>query len=67
MKLKYILVAIAAILVYNVFLIQRDQKMFEAHDAAIERLKEPPSSSLLTPKEEFCQQQAKWHPDCNVE
>jgi len=51
MKLHYVLLVLAGIIAYNLFLIQRDQKMFEAYDSAIERLKQPPSSSLLTPKE----------------
>ena len=53
---KYIvagLIGFAAILGWNVFLIQRDQKMFDAHHE--------------TQKEKFCQQQAGWHPDCNLE
>ena len=40
---------------YNAFLAQRDQKMFDAY------------YGNLTPKEKFCQQQAGWHPDCNLE
>ena len=40
---------------YNAFLIQRDSKLFDAY------------YGNLTPKEKFCQQQAGWHPDCNVE
>jgi hypothetical protein len=34
MKLRYILIAVATIVVYNVFLIQRDKNMFEAYDHA---------------------------------
>lgn len=34
MKLRYILIAVATIVVYNVFLIQRDKNMFEAYDKA---------------------------------
>lgn len=57
MKLKYLvagMIAFFAIIGWNVFLIQRDQKLFDAYDN-------------LTPKERFCKQQAQWHPDCNVE
>jgi hypothetical protein len=50
----YFLVALLASLGWNVFLIKRDQKMFEAYNQP-------------TPKERFCKQQAQWHPDCNVE
>ena len=32
MKIPYILLAVISILLYNVFLIQRDQKLFEAYD-----------------------------------
>jgi len=46
--------AVIAILVYLGFLAQRDQRMFDAYDK-------------LTPHERYCQQQAHWHPDCNVE
>ena len=38
MKLSYMILAVAAILVYNIFLIQRDQKMFEAYDQACAEL-----------------------------
>jgi hypothetical protein len=57
MNRKYIaagLIGIAAIVGWNIFLVQRDAKMFEAYNQP-------------TPKERFCQQQAGWHPDCNVE
>jgi len=54
MKTSYIFLAFIGILMYNVFLIQRDQKMFDSHQPE-------------TPKEKFCQQQAGWHPDCNLE
>ena len=56
MKLRYLIVGgIGFIVGWNLFLIQRDQKMFDAHH------------NNLTPKEQFCKQQAGWHPDCNVE
>jgi len=52
MKLRYLIVGgIGFIVGWNIFLIQRDQKLFND----------------LTPKEQFCKQQAGWHPDCNVE
>lgn len=54
MKTTYIFLGVIAILMWNVFLIQRDKKMFDAYDN-------------LTPKEHACKQQAHWHPDCNVE
>ncbi len=57
MNRKYVfagLVGFSVILGWNIFCIQRDAKMFEAYNQP-------------TPKERFCQQQAGWHPDCNVE
>jgi hypothetical protein len=39
---------------WNVFLVQRDNKLYEAYNQP-------------SPKERYCQQQAQWHPDCNVE
>jgi len=54
MKTYHWFFLVIAILMWNGFLIQRDKKMFEAYDN-------------LTPKEQFCKQQAGWHPDCNVE
>ena len=53
MSKKYItafIVGFIAMIGWNVFLIQRDQQMFDG-----------------TPKERYCQQQAGWHPDCNLE
>jgi hypothetical protein len=49
---------------WNVFLIQRDKRMFDAYDKAnaIERLKYPPTSSLKT----WCERQSGLHPDCNL-
>jgi hypothetical protein len=41
MKLRYILIAVATIVVYNVFLIQRDQKLFEAYDKVCAELPQP--------------------------
>ena len=46
---KYILagmISLAAILGWNVFLIQRDQRMYESYDSAIQRLKQPPSATI---------------------
>jgi len=68
MKSKVIAYGVVAFLLslgWNMFLIQRDKKMFDAYEksAAIERLKNPPSSSLKS----WCERQAGWHPDCNLE
>ena len=54
------LLGVVAIIGWNVFLIQRDDRMYKAyyHQKAQQE---------LTPKEQFCKQQAGWHPDCNVE
>lgn len=52
MKTSYIFLAFIAILMYNAFLINRDQKMFEGYDNA---------------KEHYCAQLNTWHPDCKVE
>jgi hypothetical protein len=38
MKTSYIFLAVIGILMYNVFLIQRDQKMFNAYDKACAEL-----------------------------
>ena len=46
----YIFLAVIGILMWNTFLIQRDQKLFAAYDKQVK---------------EFCRQQAGWHPDCN--
>ena len=61
----YIFLAFIAVLGWNAFLIQRDQKMFNSYDKqiGIERLKNRTFNSL----KEFCKQQAGWHPDCNLE
>ena len=63
--ITYFFLSFIAVLGWNTFLIKRDQKMFDAYDkqAGIERLKQPPSNSLKT----WCERQAGWHPDCNVE
>jgi hypothetical protein len=61
----YIFLAFIAMLVWNSFLIKRDQKMFDAYDNAVanKRLKNPPSNST----QKWCKKQAGWHPDCNLE
>ena len=70
---KYVIAVmfgLASIIGWNIFLIQRDQRMFDAYyrQQAVENLKHPPSSDITySPKERFCQSQAKWHPDCNLE
>ena len=63
-SITYIFLAFIAILGWNAFLIQRDQKMFDAYDRqmGVERLKYPPTSSLKT----WCEKQANQHPDCNL-
>ena len=38
MKTTYIFLGVIAVLLYNVFLIQRDQKMFDAYDRACAEL-----------------------------
>jgi hypothetical protein len=54
MKLRYILIAVATIVVYNIFLIQRDEKLFKSY------YKE-------TAKQEYCKSLPQPHPDCTVE
>ena len=71
-----------AIIGWNVFLIQRDQRLHDAyyrHDdeqaadayyrqQAIDRLKYPPSNRIdYNPKEKYCASLKVWHPDCKVE
>jgi hypothetical protein len=41
MKTSYIFLAFIGILMYNVFLAQRDQKMFDAYDQACAELSKP--------------------------
>lgn len=73
MSKKYVItfaLGFLAIIGWNVFLIQRDDRLYKAYyrQQAIENLKRPPNSEIgYSPKERFCQSQAKWHPDCNVE
>lgn len=63
--ITYGLLAFFVVIGWNVLLIQRDKRMFDAYEkkVAIERLKNPPSNSLKT----WCKRQAGWHPDCNLE
>ena len=54
---KYVVAGILGFLVilgWNIFLIQRDDKLFKAYYQE-------------TAKQEFCKAQAGWNPDCNVE
>lgn len=62
--LAYGLIVFFVSIVWNIFLIQRDEKMFNAYEkkAALQRLSYPPSNSLKT----WCERQAGWHPDCNI-
>ena len=48
-----ILFGLGVIIGWNVFLAQRDQKLYDAQDQ-------------LTPKEQYCEQLKVWHPDCKV-
>ena len=54
MKTSYIFFAVIGILMYNVFLIQRDQKMFDGYDK-------------MNAKEHYCSQLKVTHPDCKLE
>ena len=47
-----ILLGVGVVIGWNVFLAQRDHQLFDHHETA---------------KEKYCQQQAGWHPDCNLE
>jgi len=58
MSVKYIAtftLLFAAMMGWQAFLVVRDNKMFDAY------------YGNLTPKEQFCKQQAGWHPDCKIE
>lgn len=48
----YFTIGLAAILGWNVFLIQRDNKMFEGYKNR---------------QAQICAQMQEWHPDCKVE
>jgi len=73
MNRKYIItfaLGFLAIAGWNVFLIQRDERMFDAYyrQQAVDRLKYPPSDRIdYNPKEEYCASLKVWHPDCKVE
>jgi hypothetical protein len=46
---KYILAVmfgLASIIGWNIFLIQRDQRMFDSYDSAIQRLQQRPSAVI---------------------
>jgi hypothetical protein len=49
--ITYIFLAFIAVLGWNSFAIQRDEKMFDAYDKQVK---------------EVCKQQTGWHPDCNL-
>ena len=54
---KYIIAVmfgLASIIGWNIFLIQRDQRMFDGYDK-------------MNAKEHYCSQLKVWHPDCKVE
>jgi len=73
MSQKYILygvLVLGVIIGWNVFLIQRDQRLHDAYyrQQAVDRLEYPPSDRIdYNPKEEYCASLKVWHPDCNVE
>jgi len=55
MKMRYLIIGgIGFIVGWNIFLIQRDQKMFDGYDQ-------------MNAKEHYCSQLKVWHPDCKVE
>ncbi len=62
--ISFFILAFFAIIGWNIFLIQRDSKMFDAYDkqVAIEREKDP-TFSLIG---KWCKIKAGWHPDCNT-
>jgi len=53
-EVSFIFLAFIGVLMWNGFIIKRDKELFDAYNQP-------------TPKERYCMQQAKWHPDCNVE
>ena len=55
MKVSYIFLAFIGILMYNAFLINRDQKMFDGY------------RDHMNAKEHYCAQLNTWHPDCKLE
>ena len=55
---------VVAIIGWNVFCIQRDERMYDAYyrsKAKAERL------ASMNQQQKFCASQAAWHPDCNIE
>lgn len=48
----YVTLVVGIILGWNVFLIQRDNKMFEGYKNR---------------QQQICEQMKEWHPDCKVE
>jgi len=54
MKLRYFFLGLVGIIAYNIFLIQRDEKLFKSY------YKE-------TAKQEYCKSLPQPHPDCTVE
>ena len=61
--ITYFFLAFIATLGWNVFLIKRDQNLFDSYEkqAVAEQSKNPTASSIKS----WCNQQAGWHPDCN--
>jgi hypothetical protein len=62
--IAYGILAFFAVIGWNIFLIQRDNRMFDAYEKQSKILREqtPPSPPL----QEWCKNQAGWHPDCNL-
>jgi hypothetical protein len=62
--IAYGIIGIFLIIGWNLIIIQRDNRMFDAFEKklAIELMKNPLSNSLR----EWCKRQADWHPDCNL-
>jgi hypothetical protein len=56
MKKRYFVLIALGLIGYNLFLIQRDNALFEAYNQP-------------TPKERYCKtlSPSQFHPDCNVE
>ena len=69
-EITFVFLAFIGILMWNAFLIKRDDALYKAYykQQAIENLKRPPSNEIgYSPKESFCKSQSGWHPDCSVE
>ena len=64
---KYLIatvLGVVAIVGWNVFLVQRDDKLYKAYyheKAKAERL------ASMNQHQKFCASQSGWHPDCNME